>query len=191
MVEVIICSSKQAGQLCWRQKTSCIQTFDIFFSTPLTLRIIFLNFDSNYSVCCSLSHVWFFVTSWTAALQASLSTTLSQSLLRFMSIELVLLSNHHIIWLLLLLPSIFPSIRVFSSESALCIRWPEYWSFSISPSNEYSGLISYKIDWFDLLWSEELSRVFFSTTIWKHQFFGSQPSLLSNSCILTWILEKP
>ena len=142
-------------------------------------------------MCCSLSHVWFFVTSWTAAFQASLSTTLSQSLLRFMSIELVLLSNHHIIWLLLLLPSIFPSIRVFSSESALCIRWPEYWSFSISPSNEYSGLISYKIDWFDLLWSEELSRVFFSTTIWKHQFFGFQPSLLSNSCILTWILEKP
>ena len=64
----------------------------------------------------------------------------------YYAIELVLLSNHHIIWLLLLLPSIFPSIRVFSSESALCIRWPEYWSFSISPSNEYSGLISYKID---------------------------------------------
>ena len=88
------------------------------------------------------------MTSWTAALQASLSTTLSQSLLRFMSVDLVLLSNHHIICLLLLLPSILTSIRVFSSESALYIRWPEYWSFSISPSNEYSGLISFKIDWF-------------------------------------------
>ena len=109
---------------------------------------------------------------------------------QFMFIELVLLSNHHIICPLLL-PPIFPSIRVFSSESALCIRWPKYWNFSISPSNEYSVLISYKIDWFDLLRSKELSRVFFSTTIWKCQFFGSQPSLLSNSHILTWILEKP
>ena len=88
----------------------------------------------------------------TAACHASLSFTISQSLLRFMSIELVMLCSHLISSCLLLLPSIFPSIRVFSSESALCIRWPEYWSFrfSINPSNEYSGLISFRIDWFYL-----------------------------------------
>ena len=86
--------------------------------------------------------------------QASLSFTMSQSLLKLTSTELVMLDNHIILWhLLLLLPSVFPSIRVFSSESALHIRWPKYWSFSlnISPSNEYSGLISFRIEWFDLL----------------------------------------
>ena len=101
-----------------------------------------------------LSRVWLFVTPWTAARQASLSITNSQSLLKLMSIKSVLPSNHLIFCRpLLFLPSIFPSIRVFSNESALCIRWPKYWSFSfiISPSNEYSGLISFRIDWFDLL----------------------------------------
>ena len=90
----------------------------------------------------------------TVACQASLSVTMSQGLLKFMSVELVMLSNHLILCRpLFLSPSIFPSIRVFSSESVLCIRWPKYWSFSfgISPSNEYSGLISFRIDWFDLL----------------------------------------
>ena len=87
-----------------------------------------------------------------AAHQASLSITNSQSLLKLMSIKSVMPSNHLILWCpLLLLPSIFPSIRVFSNESVLHIRWPKYWSFSISPSNEYSGLISFRIDWFDLL----------------------------------------
>ena len=97
----------------------------------------------------SLSHVHLFATPWTAALQASLSITNSRSLLKLMSIKSVMPSNHLILCRpLLLLPSIFPSIRVFSSESALLIRWPKYWSFSfsISPSNEYSGLISFKID---------------------------------------------
>ena len=90
---------------------------------------------------------------WTAACQTSLSFTISPSLLKPMSIELVRPFNHFILCCHLLLPSIFPSIRVFSNESALCIRWPKYWSFSfsISPSNEYSGLISFRIDWFDLL----------------------------------------
>ena len=91
---------------------------------------------------------------WTAARQASLSFTISRSLLKLMSIESMMPSNHLILCRpLLLLPSIFPSIRVFSNESALCIRWPNYWSFSfsISPSNKYSGLISFRIDWFDLL----------------------------------------
>ena len=98
--------------------------------------------------------VWLFETPWTAARQASLSITNSQSLLKLMSVELVMPSNHLILYCpLLLLPSIFPSIRVFSNESALCIRWPKHWSFSfnISPSNEYSGLISFRIDWLDLL----------------------------------------
>ena len=94
------------------------------------------------------------MTPWTAARQASLSITNSQSLLRLVSIESVMTSNHLILCCpLFLLPSIFPSIRVFSNESALCIRWPKYWtfSFSISPSNEYSGLISFRMEWFDLL----------------------------------------
>ena len=93
------------------------------------------------------------VTPWTAACQASLSFTISQSLLRLTSIESVMASNHLVFCHPFLLPSVFPSIRVFSSESALHIRWPEYrsFSFSISPFNEYSGLISFKIDWFDLL----------------------------------------
>ncbi|CAI9153927.1 unnamed protein product [Rangifer tarandus platyrhynchus] len=99
-----------------------------------------------------LSCVRLFVTLWTAVRQAPLSSIVSWSLLKFMTIESVMLSNHLIICPpLLLLPSIFPCIRVFSNESALCIRWPKCWSFSISPSNEYAGLISFRVDWFDLL----------------------------------------
>ena len=101
----------------------------------------------------SLSNVQLFATPWTAACQASLSFTISQSLLKLMSIESVMPSNHLILCCpLLLLPSIFPSIRVFSNESVLPIKWPKYWSFSfiISPSNEYSGLI-FRMDWFDFL----------------------------------------
>ena len=101
----------------------------------------------------SLSHVWLTATPWTAAYHASLSITNSWSLRKLMSNELLMPSNHLILCHRLLLPSIFPSIRVFSNESALCIRWPKYWSFSfnISPSNEYSGLISSRMDWLDLL----------------------------------------
>ena len=100
-----------------------------------------------------LGCVWLFATPWTAACQAPLSFTTSQSLLKFMSTELVMLSILSSVALLLLLPSIFPSIRVFSNQSALLSRWPKYWSFSFSISawNEYSGLISFRIDWFDLL----------------------------------------
>ena len=101
-----------------------------------------------------LSRVWLFATPWTAARQASLSNTNSRSLLKLMSIELVMPSNHLILCCPLLLPpSIFPSIRVFFHESVLCTRWPKYWSFTfiISPSNEYSGLISFRMDWLDLL----------------------------------------
>ena len=110
--------------------------------------------ELNFQSVQSLSRVQVFVTPWTVALQASLSITNSWSLLKLMSNELVMPSNHLILWSpLFLLPSIFPSIRVFSNESALRIRWPKYWSFSfgISPSNEYSGFISFGIDRFDLL----------------------------------------
>ena len=100
-----------------------------------------------------LSHVWLFATPRTAACQASLSITNSLSLLKLMSVELVMPSNHLILCHPLLLPSIFPSIRVFSNESVLYIRWPKYWSFSFSKSssNEYSGLISFRMDWLELL----------------------------------------
>ena len=99
------------------------------------------------------SRVLLFVTPWTAVLQASLSIASSRSLLTLMSIKSVMPSDHLIFCHPLLLPSIFPTIRVFSNKSAPCIRWPKYWSFSlkISPSNEYSGLVSFRIDWFDLL----------------------------------------
>ena len=127
-----------------------------------------------------LSCVQFFETPWTTARQASLSITNSWSSPKHMSIESVMSSNHLILCHhLLLLPSIFPSIRVFSYESALRIRWPKYWSgsFNISPSNEYSGLIFFRIYWLDLWQSKGLSRVFSNTTVQKHQFFGAQLSL--------------
>ena len=107
---------------------------------------------AHFSSVQSLSHVWLFVTPWTAARQASLSFTISQNLLKLMSIESVIPSIHLILYHpLLLLPSVFPSISVFSNQSTLCFRWPKYWSFSISPSNEYLELISFRIDWFELL----------------------------------------
>ena len=142
---------------------------------------------SQFSSSQSLSHVRLFATAWIAALQASLSITNSQSLLRLMSIELVMPSNHLILCCpLLLLPSIFPSIRVFSNEAVLLIRWPKNWSFSfsISPYNKYSGLISFRVEWFDLQY-RGLSRVFANTTVQKHQFFGTQLSLGSNFHIHT------
>ena len=107
-----------------------------------------------YQSVQSPNHVWLFVTPWIATHQASMSITNSQSLLKLMSIELVMPSNHLTLCCPLLLPpSIFPSIRVFSNESTLCIRWPKYWSFSfsISPSNEHPGLISFRMDWLDFL----------------------------------------
>ena len=126
------------------KKRKCAPWKTIYLKTNLL--------KQNYSSVQSLSHVWLFATPWTAARQASLSITNSQSLLKLMSITMVMPSNHLILCHPLLLPpSIFPIIRVFSNESVLHIRWPKYWSFSFSPSNEYSGLISYRIDWFDLL----------------------------------------
>ena len=131
-----------------------------------------------FSSVQSLSHVQLFVTPWTEACQAFLSITNSQSLLKLMSIQLVMPPNHlSLCGPFLLLPSVFSSTRVFSNESVLYIRWPKYWSFSfsISPSNEHSGLISFK----------GLSRVFSNTTVQKHQSFSAQLSLQSNSHIHT------
>ena len=133
----------------------------------------------------SLSHVWLFANPWTVARQASLSNTNSWILLRLMSIELVMPSNHFILCHhLLLLPSILPSIRVFSSESALHIRWPKYWSFSfsISPSNEYSGLISLKMNWLDLLAVQGALKSLLqhhsskASILWRSAFFMVQLS---------------
>ena len=150
-------------------------------STTLPPRVQFCKMSltavpSEFSSVQSLSCVQLFATPWTAAFQASLSITNSQSLLKLLSIESVMPSNHLILCHPLLLPSIFPSIRVFPNDSALHIRWPKYWSFSfsISPSDEYSGLISFGMDWLDLL---AVSRVFSNTTVQKHQFFGAQLSL--------------
>ena len=123
----------------------------VFFFFPGLLDSVWQAF---VIVLHSLSRVWLFATPWTAACQASLSFTMSQSLLKLMSIESVMPFNHLILChSLLLLPSVLPRIRIFSNELALCIRWPKYWSFNliISSSNEYSGLISFRIDWFDLL----------------------------------------
>ena len=133
----------------------------------------------------SLSRVLLFVTPLDCSTPGLFVLHCLQSLLKVMSIELVMPSNRLILCRPLRLPSIFPSIRVFCNESTLCIRWPEYWSFSTSPSNEYSGLISFRMDWFDLLAVQGLSRVFSNTTIQKHQFFGIQPCLWTNSHICT------
>ena len=123
-------------------------------STSYRKSVQYFIFPFQFSSAQSLSHVWLFVTPWTTACQASLSITNSRSLLKLMSIKLVRPYNHLILCVpLLLLPSIFPNIRISSNESVLHIRWTNYWSFSfsISPSNEYSGLISLRMDWFNLL----------------------------------------
>ena len=122
--------------------------------TDIAMTPVWVRYECEFSSVQSLSHVWLFVTPWTAACQPSLSITNSYSLPKLMSIKSVMPSNHLILCHpLLLLPSIFPSIRVFSNKSALWIRWPKYWSFScnISPSNENPGLISFRMDWLDLL----------------------------------------
>ena len=131
-----------------------------------------------------LSRVWLFATPWIAACQAPLSITSSWSLLKLMSIELVMPSKHlHLRCPLLLLPSIFPSIRVFSNESVLHIRWPKYCSFnfSISPSNDYPGLISFRIDWFDLAVQGTLKHLLHhhsskASILWRSAFFIVQHS---------------
>ena len=141
----------------------------------------------NFSSVQLLSHVQLFATPWTAACQTSISITNCQSLLKLISIELVMLSNHLILCCpLLLLPSIFPSIRVFSNETVLHIKWPKYWSFSftISPSNEYSGLISFRIDWLDLLAVQGTLK-----SLLQHH--SSNPSILQHSAFFMVQLSHP
>ena len=136
----------------------------------------------QFSSVQSLSRVRLFATPWIAACQASLSITNSRSSLRLTSIKLVIPSSHLILCRpLLLLPPVPPSIRVFSNESTLHMRWPKFWSFSFSiiPSKEHPGLISFRMDWISLQ-SKGLSRVFSNTTVQKHQFFGTQLSSPTN-----------
>ena len=144
-----------------------------------TIRVIFSMLITDFSInlfssVWSLSHVWLFVTPWTAARQASLSIINYQSLLRLMSIESVMPSNHLILCRPLLLPSIFPSISVFSNKSVLCIRWPKYWSFSISLSNGYSGLISFRMDSLYLLAVQGTLKSLFQHHSSKDQFSSAQ-----------------
>ena len=149
----------------------------------------------QFSSVQSLSRVWLFVTPWIAALQASLSITNSRSLLKPMSIESVMPSNHLLLCRpLFLLAPIRPNIRVFSNESALCIRWPKYWSFSfnISPSNVHRGLIYFRMDWLELPAVQgTLKSLFQHYIVQEHQIFITQLSSQSTSNIHTWLLEKP
>jgi len=148
----------------------------------------------QFSSVQSLSRVWLFATPWISARQASLSVTNSRSSLRLMSIESVMPSSHLILCCpLLLLPPIPPSIRVFSNESTLHKRWPKYWSFSfnISPSNEHPGLVSFRMDWLDLLAVQGTLKNLLQHHSSKHQFFGAQLSSQSNPHIHTRPLEKP
>ena len=166
-------STAQAGKTYWA--SSKMYILEAWEETNHRSRPVLIQFSSEKALGC----VWLFATPRTAASQLSLSITNSWSFLKLMSIEPVMLSNHHILCCPLLLPpSIFPSIRVFSNEWVLHIRWPKYWrfSFSISPSNEYSGLILGWTGWISLQ-SKGLSRVFSNTTVQKHQFFSPQHSL--------------
>ena len=148
----------------------------------------------KFSSVQSLSRVQLFATTWLTARQASLSITSSWSLPKPMPIESVMPSSHLILCHpLLLLPPNPPSIKVFSSESTLHMRWPKYWSFSfsISPSSEYSGWFPLGLTGLISLLSKGFSTVFSNTTVQKHQFFGAQPSSQTKSHIHTWSLEKP
>ena len=160
---------------------------------PLSLNLSLILSSVQFSSVQFLSRVRTFATPWIAARQASLSITIFRTSLRRMSIESVMPSSHLIlVHPFLLLPPLSPSIRVFSNESTLRMRWPKYWSFSFSiiTSKEIPGLISFRMDWFDLLQSKGPSRVFSNTTVQTHPFFGVQPASQSNSHIHTWPQEK-
>ena len=166
-----MCLLLNCSQILWEVKKQNKQTKKTTYFSPVQ----------------SLSCVWLFATPWTVARQASLSITNTQSLLRLMSIESVMPSNYLILSCpLLLKPSILPSIRVFFSESVLCIRWPKYWSFSfsMSPSNKYSGLISFRIDWLDLLAVQGILQ-----SLLQHH--SSKVSILQHSAFSTVQLSHP
>ena len=182
MEMTLICS------ICYQFSRWSTRNWSFLTCVPTTITSV------QFSSVQSLSHVRLFATPWTAAHQASLSITNSWSSPKTMSIESVMPSYHLILCRpLLILPSIFPSITVFSNESALCIRWPKYWSFSfnMSPSKEHPGLISFRMDWLDLLAVQGTLKSLLQHTVQKHQFFGAQLSSQSNSHIHAWPLEKP
>ena len=190
-------ATEQEQQLQWQnhqpRKGLTEKIWDSFVEDLLILWEIFY-YSVWFSSVQSLSHVQLLVTPWTAARHASLSITNSRSSLKLMPIESVMPSNQLILChSLLLLPSIFLSIRVFSNESVLRIRWPKYWNFtfSIRPSNEYSGMISFRMDWLDLLAVQGTHKSLLQHHSSKHQFFSTQLSSQSNSHIHTWPLEKP
>ena len=161
-----------------------------FFNSRISQSLSYAHISSGQMLSC----VWLFGTPWTIACQASLSITNSWSPHKPMSIESVMASNHLILCRPLLhLPSIFPRIRVFLNESALCIRWPKYWSFSfkISPSNEHSGLITFRMDWLDLLAVQGTLKSLLQHHSSKASILQRSVSLHSNSHIHTWPLEKP
>ena len=172
----------------------CSVSSEASYQKPCYFCHVYYTIIGNWNICLllfssvqSLSRVWLFATPRTAACQASLSIINSWSLLKLMSIELLMSSNHLILCHpLLLLPSIFPSIRVFSNESVLCIRWPEYWSFSfsISPSNEDSGLTSFRMDWLDLLAVQGTLKILL-------QQHSSKPSILWCSAFFMVQLSHP
>ena len=164
---------------------------DIFW---LNTNIRLKRLGKKFSSVQLLSRVRLFMTPWIAACQASLSITISRSSLRLTSIESVMPSSHLILGRpLLLLPLICPSIRVFFNDSTLHMRWPKYWSFSFSiiPSKEIPGLLSFRMDWLDLLAVQGTLKSLLQHHSSKHQFFGAQPSSQSNSHIHTWPQEKP
>ena len=164
--------------------------YNICLSLSDLLHSVWYSLDLPSSVQ-SFSHVWLFVTPWTAARKASLSTTNSRSQLKIMSIESVMPSNHLILCCPLLLPpSIFPSIRVFSNESGFHMKWPKYWSFSFN-INEYSGLISFKMDWLDLLVVQGTLKSLLQHHISKPSILQHSAFLQSNSHIHISLLEKP
>ena len=188
------CSSVHGYSPGKNNEVSCHALLEGIFPTQVfCIAGRFFTISANSSVQ-SLICVQLSATPCTTALQASLSITNSWSPPKPISNELIMPSKHLMLCCpLLLLPSIFPSIRVFCNESTLCMRWPKYWSFSFSISlySKHPGLISIRMDWWISLQSKGLSRVFSNTTVQKHQFFSAQLSSQSNSHIHTWPLEKP
>ena len=177
----------------WQLEVAGDASASVLKETCLGIRYgSFRELSVGFSSIQLLSRVLLFATPWIPARQ-SLSITNSWSLLKPVCIESVMPSSHIILCCpLLLLPPIPPSIRIFSNESVLHMRWPKYWSFSfsVSPSNEHPGLNSFRMDWLDLLAVQRLPRVFSNTTVQKHRFFCTQLSSQSNSHIHTWPLEK-
>ena len=178
---------------CWSQ-------FNIYFWKSMNLLLVLMYFIVRFCVCvCSIQ--------FSSVIQSCLTfcDPMDCSTLGFLVLHyLPKVAQTHVLWVDDVInisssvtpsppPSVFPSIRIFSGDSAHCIRWPKYlsFSFSISTSNKYSQLTSFRIDWFDLLGIQGTLKSLFSTTVWKHLFFGTQPSLWSNSHNHTWLLEKP